>query len=69
MNHKILLLIILCSLSKIVNAQAGKIKQLDSLFTNLYLSGEFNGNVLVAEQGKVLYEKSFGWQTKKLKKS
>jgi len=68
MNHKILLLIILCSLSKIVNAQAGKIKQLDSLFTNLYLSGEFNGNVLVAEQGKVLYEKSFGLANEKTKK-
>jgi len=68
MKQKILLLIILCSLSKIVNAQAGKIKQLDSLFTSLYLSGEFNGNVLVAEQGKVLYEKSFGLANEKTKK-
>ena len=41
---------------------------LDSLFTNLYLSGEFNGNVLVAEQGKVLYEKSFGLANEETKK-
>jgi CubicO group peptidase (beta-lactamase class C family) len=32
----------------------------DSLFGSLYEQGKFNGNVLLAEQGQVLYKKSFG---------
>jgi len=68
MNCRILLLIVLCSLSKIVSAQSGKIRQLDSLITNVYRSGEFNGNILVAEKGKIIYEKSFGLANEKTKK-
>ncbi|KAA5532252.1 serine hydrolase [Taibaiella lutea] len=33
----------------------------DSLFNSLHATGKFNGNVLLAENGKVLYEKSFGF--------
>ncbi|RQO31485.1 serine hydrolase [Taibaiella sp. KBW10] len=32
----------------------------DSLFNSLHKEGKFNGNVLLAENGKVLYKKSFG---------
>ncbi|HAY3506121.1 serine hydrolase domain-containing protein [Elizabethkingia anophelis] len=42
-----------------------KEKKLDSLFTSLYAAKEFNGNVLVAEKGKVIYEKSFGLANEK----
>ena len=34
--------------------------QLDSFFTKLYKDDRFNGNVLIAEKGKVLYRNSFG---------
>ncbi len=34
--------------------------QLDSLFGKLHDDGRFNGNVLIAEKGKVIYKKSFG---------
>ncbi|WP_420152118.1 serine hydrolase domain-containing protein [Siphonobacter sp.] len=34
--------------------------QLDSLFTELYRQGSFNGNVLVAENGVPIFEKSYG---------
>ncbi|MDQ1086610.1 serine hydrolase [Siphonobacter sp. SORGH_AS_1065] len=37
-----------------------KVELLDSLFTNLYNHGKFNGNVLVAEEGKPIFEKSYG---------
>lgn len=37
-----------------------KDKQLDSLFTSLYKSGKFNGNVLIAEKGNIVFEKSYG---------
>lgn len=36
------------------------IKSIDSIFTSLHTGKKFNGNVLIAEKGKVLYKKSFG---------
>lgn len=32
----------------------------DSMFNSLHAEGKFNGNVLLAAQGKILYNKSFG---------
>ncbi len=34
--------------------------KLDSLFANLYAEHKFNGNVLIAEKGNIIYKKSFG---------
>ncbi|MDX8566607.1 serine hydrolase [Elizabethkingia sp. HX XZB] len=48
-------------------AYGQKEKKLDSLFTSLYAAKEFNGNILVAEKGKVIYEKSFGLANEKTK--
>lgn len=44
-----------------------KRSSLDSLFTKLNGEGNFNGNVLVAENGKIIYKKSFGYADVKLK--
>ncbi|RXR31485.1 class A beta-lactamase-related serine hydrolase [Flavobacterium piscinae] len=41
-------------------AQKSKSERLDSLFTALHQKKAFNGNVLIAEQGNVLFEKSYG---------
>lgn len=38
-----------------------KEQRLDSLFTTLVNNHEFNGNVLVAEKSKVIYQHSFGY--------
>ncbi|QEC53551.1 CubicO group peptidase (beta-lactamase class C family) [Anseongella ginsenosidimutans] len=37
------------------------IKSLDSLYTTLYEEGNFNGCVLIAENGKPIYKKAFGF--------
>jgi CubicO group peptidase (beta-lactamase class C family) len=37
-----------------------KAKQLDSLFVELYKQKRFNGNILIAEKGKIIYKNSFG---------
>lgn len=37
-----------------------KTVKLDSLYTELYQLGKFNGTVLVAENGVIVYEKAFG---------
>lgn len=56
-------IILFIAVSSFVYGQ--KEKKLDSLFTALYAAKEFNGNVLVAEKGKVIYEKSFGLANEK----
>ena len=38
-----------------------KASDLNNYFTKLSENGQFNGNVLVAENGKIIYEKSFGF--------
>lgn len=38
-----------------------RIKNLDNFFSALAQNQDFNGNVLVAEKGKIIYEKSFGY--------
>lgn len=38
-----------------------KQKKLDEYFSALSQSEQFNGNVLIAEKGKIVYEKSFGY--------
>ncbi|MCR8844571.1 beta-lactamase family protein [Paenibacillus sp. SC116] len=43
------------------NLVADKQRQLETLFNTLAESGQFNGAVLVAEQGQVIYEGSFGY--------
>jgi CubicO group peptidase (beta-lactamase class C family) len=42
-------------------------QQFDSLFDKLYKDNKFNGNVLIAEKGEVIYKKSFGLANEKTK--
>ncbi len=44
---------------QLVSAQ-NQNKQLDSIFTKRYQEGAFNGNVLIADKGKIIFEKSYG---------
>jgi CubicO group peptidase (beta-lactamase class C family) len=58
-----ILLCILLAFAFTVHAQDKNkvsLKTADSLFNSLHEHGKFNGNVLLAEQGHVLYKKSFG---------
>ena len=40
--------------------QSNHYEQLDSLFGALYKQKMFNGNVLIADKGKIIFEKSYG---------
>lgn len=64
------LLPILFSVAITVNAQEKtKAEKLDSLFTKNHEDKIFNGNVLIAEKGKIIFQKSFGvadYETKRL---
>ena len=57
---KILVLITITIFAVNLTAQKSKIFLLDSLFTALQTKDAFNGNVLIAEKGKVILEKSYG---------
>lgn len=58
-NAASLWLLLLLSINS-VHGQT-RLAQLDQYFTALAKTGSFNGNVLIAEKGKVIYEKSFGY--------
>lgn len=66
----IYLTLLICFLSGLTFAQAEKsaAQKLDDYFTDLAKEGELNGNVLVAENGKIIYEKSFGYADFEAKK-
>lgn len=49
----------ICSLA---NAQQGKYKTIDSVLRSAAERGRFSGVVLIAEQGKIKYEKAFGYR-------
>jgi len=53
------LLIIICPLLSVAQWRS-KIQTVDSVLTSLYEKQQFNGTVLIAEKGKVLYKKAFG---------
>jgi CubicO group peptidase (beta-lactamase class C family) len=44
-----------------------KVQKIDSFLNSFYKSGSFNGNVLIAEKGKVIYKKSFGFSNETTK--
>ncbi len=58
MKHILLLLVLLASF--ITLSQKTQSELLDELFTSLSTKNSFNGNVLVAESGTVIFEKSYG---------
>jgi len=57
---KCLLTILLCGYSLAVSAQPEKAKAIDSLLRAAHAIGVFNGNALVAEGGKIIYQGAIG---------
>ena len=55
--------LVVLMLTGIFNVSCGqpKIAQLDKLISVYAEHGKFNGSVLVAEKGKIIYSKGFGW--------
>jgi CubicO group peptidase (beta-lactamase class C family) len=58
---KLALILLFSFLYQAIAAQQNVIAQLNSYFNALYQARQFNGNVLVAEKGKIIYERSFGY--------
>lgn len=46
-----------------------KIARIDSVFTAMHAKKQFNGNVLIAEKGNVVYQKSFGLRNEETKEA
>jgi len=64
---KTIVLFVLLSATHLALAQ-DKAKRLDSLMTELHQAKSFNGNILVAEKGNIIYQKSFGLANEKSNK-
>lgn len=58
MKH--LLIFLLFSISSLLVTAQNQNQQLDSLLSKRHQEGAFNGNVLIAEKGKITFEKSYG---------
>ncbi|MFH7000129.1 serine hydrolase domain-containing protein [Flavobacterium sp. FlaQc-57] len=56
----LLFTILLITCSNCYSQSSKKVANLDSLFQKAHKLKAFNGNVLVSENGKIIYEKSFG---------
>lgn len=58
------------SFSQITNSKLQNVKKekFDTLYSKLYADGKFNGNVLVAEDGNIVFEKSYGIANEETKK-
>lgn len=59
-NSILLFTILLLTFSNSYSQSAQKEKNLDSLFLKAQHSKAFNGNVLISQKGKIIYEKAFG---------
>jgi CubicO group peptidase (beta-lactamase class C family) len=55
-------LFILLFLPLLIKAQRNDVSMLDSFMQTEVGAGRFNGNVLVAQSGKVIYQKPFGYR-------
>ena len=47
--------------NKFITVENHKSKHLDSLFSELYSQGKFNGNVLIAENDTIIFKNSYGF--------
>ncbi len=65
MRRTFLLITIGLLLCNLTFGQSVPYKQLDSLFNALFEQKMFNGNVLIADKGKILFEKSYGFANEK----
>jgi CubicO group peptidase (beta-lactamase class C family) len=67
MKHKVIISIAIFLVSTILwsvssdPAQVAKVKNLDRLMAHCYQNGQMNGALLVAEGGRVIYNKAFGF--------
>lgn len=61
MKYKLIVFVLICSIAAPIWAQQpGRVASIDSALTYLHQRELFNGTVLIAEKGKVLYKKAFG---------
>lgn len=60
MRESILIFLLILLMSSCSEQKDERIIEIDDLLNLLHSENSFNGNVLVAEKGKIIYEKSFG---------
>lgn len=58
--RSVLIIALICVVSGLCLAQS-KVQSIDALLGKLHQEEDFNGSVLIAEKGKIIYAKSFGY--------
>ena len=59
-NMKVLLIFIFLTHGNVSYAQS-RIQKIEKLIDSLYLQQKFNGNILIAEKGEIIYNRSYGF--------
>ena len=59
-KYLLFVIILLLVSTSVVFCKPNKIKQIDQFITQFVKNNQFSGEVLVSENGKVVYEKAFG---------
>src|SRR5687767_4917841 len=62
------LLVVLGLFTTIKTLGQTPIDKLHNYFEKLHQTGQFNGNVLIAENGKIVFQKSFGYADHSIRK-
>ncbi len=57
----IILFVTILLITQVSFSQQTKVQKLDSIFAELHSKGKFNGNILIAEKGEVIYKNSYGF--------
>lgn len=65
---KIILTTVSFILSTLIFGQNKQVAKLDSVFSSLAAKKQFNGNVLIADKGNVIFEKSYGLADEAIKR-
>ncbi|WP_040625812.1 hypothetical protein [Mucilaginibacter paludis] len=61
MKNKTLLTVLILMLAQAAFGQGLVQKRLDSIMQLAHARGVFNGNVMLSQKGKIIYERSFGY--------
>ena len=57
---KYLSLVLLFININVVFSQDKRLEKIDSVVSSWYTNNEFNGNILIAEKGNIIFNKSYG---------
>lgn len=67
MKQSLILILLIFTINVCFAQKTDEAKQLDRIFKMLYEQNQFNGSVLIADKGKIVFEKGYGYRDESTK--